>query len=54
MEQEIYQLENLLKMNNLGFAGSLLHCLAANNHPHLLDETIKSIMKISEAQNASK
>ena len=40
------QMEYLLSVINFGFAGSLLHCVAANNHAHLIDETVRYLQSI--------
>jgi len=39
-------MEELLSVNNFGFAGSLLHCVAANNHAHLVEETVRYLQAI--------
>ena len=37
------QMENLLALSDFGFAGSLFHCMAANNHAHFIVETVKHL-----------
>ena len=44
------QMQELLGEKNYGFAGSLLHCVAANNHAHLIDETVRYLQQAFSAE----
>jgi hypothetical protein len=50
-EQVFNEMEQLLENNEFGFAGSLLHCLCANNHSHLINELAKYLTQLYGTEN---